>query len=49
MPWRVGQRMEPMQPVRPPANDDQLTKPRSQRGDKAREGYEILQISAFPR
>jgi hypothetical protein len=49
MPWRFGQRMEPMKPVRPPANDDQLTEPGSERIDEAREGREVLQFSAFPR
>ena len=46
---RLGQGMEPMEPVRPAANHHQLTEPRSERRDEVREGVEVLQLSGLPR
>ena len=49
MPGWVGQAMEPLQPMRPAANHHQLTEPRSDGGDEAREGVEVLQLSGLLR
>lgn len=43
------QRMEPMQPMRPATNHHELTEPRSEGSDEAREGVEVLQLSGLPR
>jgi len=46
---RLGQGMEPMEPVRPAANHHQLAEPRSERRDEVREGVEVLQLSGLHR
>jgi hypothetical protein len=38
----VGQRMKAMQPVSPAAHNHQLTEPRSERGEEAREGLRVV-------
>src|SRR5438309_9431870 len=48
MPLWCGQAMESMQPMRPAANHHQLAHPWSERGDKAREGVEVVHSALFP-
>jgi len=46
---RARLRMEPVQPMRPAADNNELPEPRSKSRDETREGIEVLQLSDLPR
>jgi hypothetical protein len=43
----MGERMEPMQPVRPSANDYKMPQPRMQRIEQACDAVEIIHGQTF--